>query len=1040
MIKHVTIFLCMLFVFIGVSAQTKTLTGTVKDANQEPLIGVSIVEKGTSNGTITDLDGNFSIKVNPKSSLVFSYVGYAPQTIVVGSQDHIDVVMREDNKELEELVVVGYGVQKKSDVTGSISSVSANDIKGLATTDAGAALQGKASGVQVLNSSGAPGEGAKIRIRGYSSNSGQLGPLLIVDGLKVDNIQYLDPSMIESMEVLKDAASAAIYGAEAGNGVILITTKNGNVRDGQPRVIYSFKAINQRLGKTPEIFGAKDWIRYKELSGYDMEKLCSDNGVNYDNPAETDWIKEVFEPSWATQHSVIFQGGNEKGNFFTSINYIDNDGIVKGKKDTYSRLTAQLNAEYKLYDWIKVGTNTSIERWHTRSITQQSAYGSMLAPALLLDPLTPVYWESTKDFTADMMTQYEADPSMIKIAPNGKYYATSKFQNDDNGNPILQLDRNNQKNSGFTVRGTGFLDLMPLKGLVLTSRFSYRISQHNSHNYAEPYYMNGQAKATDYEISAAANNGYYYQWENFINYNNSFGKHDIGAMIGMSFTQTKTDNVSASAKGTGGSKILNGDGPLFQYLDFVNSAETTTKSIGNIIGLATSLSYFGRVMYAYDNRYNVQFNFRADAFDTSKLPANKRWGKFPSVSVGWTTSNEAFFRDNVNPSVMSFLKIRGSWGKNGNINVLNNYPYVSPISYNSAWYQYGDNPNQYYGSYPTGLANPDLRWETSEQFDLGIDMRFLDGRLTAGLDYYNKNTNDLLIQINPVPEVYSNTTTINAGKINNRGFELELGWRDNIGDFSYSVSANMSTLRNRVTYLYDDIARIITAKGGVDGTNNMVSSAMERGHSIWYFRAYDYAGVNKETGAPMFRNGAGNIVSSSELTEEDMTDIGSAIPKVTYGVTLNLAWKGLDLTVFGTGVAGNKIYNVLYRADTPMRNSLKYYMDNAWTADNHNAKMPEVGQVVHDRNFWSSSASMFNGSYFKIKQIQLGYTVPKELTRKAFIKDLRFFVSLDDFFTFSKYPGMDPETATTSNNGAAGYDIGSYPTMKKVTFGATIGF
>lgn len=1023
-------------------AQFQVKGTVVADNDNEPLIGATIMESGTRNGCTADLDGNFVLNVKSgKAVLVVSYVGYKTQSIPVNNRTEINIRLQEDDNNLDEVVVVGYGVQKKSDLTGAVSSVNADDIKGLATTDAGAALQGKAAGIQVLNTSGAPGEGAKIRIRGYSSNSGNLGPLLIVDGLKVDNIQYLDPSMIKSMEVLKDAASAAIYGAEAGNGVVLITTKSGDGGDSKPRVIYSFKAINQRLGKTPGLFGAKDWIKYKELSGYDMETLCEANGVDYKNPRETNWINEIFKPSWATQHSVTFQSGNDKGHFFTSINYIDNDGIVVGKKDTYQRLTAQMNADYQLYNWIKVGTNTSIERWHTRTITQQSAYGSMLTPALLLDPLTPVYWDSIDDFTQDMKNQYSIDPSLIWTAPNGKYYATSKFQNDDNGNPLLQLQRRNAKNAGFTVRGTGFLDLMPFKGFVFTSRLSYRIAQHNSHDFSEPYYMNGQAKSTDYEISAAANNSYYYQWENFANYNNDFGKHNVGAMIGMSYTQYKDDNVTASAKGTGGNKILSGDASNFQYLDYVNSAETTTKSIGNKPNLATSLSYFGRLLYMFDNRYSIQFNFRADAFDTSKLPKKKRWGKFPSVSVGWTLSNESFIRDHINPDALSFLKFRASWGRNGNINVLANYPYTSPINYNAAWYQYGDDAAQHYGSYPNGLANPNLRWETSEQLDLGLDMRFLNSRLTVGLDYYNKNTKDLLIAINPVPEVYTNTTTINAGKINNRGFEMELTWRDNIGDLYYSVSGNLSTLRNRVSYLYDDIARITTATGGVDGTNNMVSSALEQGHSIWYFRAYDYVGVNKQDGTPQFRNAEGQIVSSSELSTNDMTDIGCAIPKLTYGITLNLEYKGIDFTVFGTGVSGNKIFNVLYRPDTPMRNSMKYYMDNAWTESNRNAKMPSVASVANDRNFWSSSASMFDGSYFKIKQIQLGYTLPKHITMKAFIKELRFFASLDDFFTISKYPGMDPETATTSKtDGGAGYDIGAYPTMKKVTFGATIGF
>lgn len=1023
-------------------AQVQVKGTVVSSSNSEPLIGVAILESGTNNGCITDIDGNYSISVKDgNATLVVSFVGCKTQTIPVNGRSVIDIRMEEDTKLLDEVVVVGYGVQRKSDLTGSIASVDSDDIKNLSTVDAGAALQGKAAGVQILNTSGAPGSGASIRIRGYSSNSDKLGPLLIVDGLQVDNIQYLDPSMIESMEVLKDAASAAIYGAQAGNGVVLITTKTGNGSNGRPKITYSFKAINQRLGKTPELFGAKDWIKYKELSGYDMKTLCEGNGVDYNNPQETDWVNEVFGSSWATQHSVTFQDGNDKGHFFTSVNYIDNDGIVRGKKDTYTRLTAQLNADYKLYKWIKVGTNTSIEKWATRNISHQSAYNSMLAPTLLLDPLTPVYWDSVDDFTTDMKEQYAKDPGSILVAPNGKYYATSKFQMDDNGNPLLQRDRRNAKNSGFTVRGTAFVDLTPVDGLVMTSRFSYRIAQTNEHDYSEPYYMNGQAKATDYAISANARNNHYYQWENFANFNRTFfDKHNVGAMVGMSYTEYRSDDVTAGATGTGGNKILSGDAGNFKYLDYVNAAETTTKSIGNLPRVSASLSYFGRLLYTYDNRYSLQFNYRADAFDTSKLPADKRWGKFPSVAVGWNISNEKFIKDNISSDVLSFLKFRASWGRNGNISVLNNYPYTAPISYNAAWYQYGDDPAQHYGSYPTGLANPNLKWETSEQLDLGLDMRFLRDRLTVSLDYYNKNTKDLLVSINPVPEVYHNSTTVNAGEVNNKGFEMELGWKDRIRDFAYSVNANFSTLKNNVTFLYDDLTRITSSQGGVDGTNNMVHTAFEEGHSIWYFRAFDYAGVDRETGEARFRNREGEIVSSSELSDDDMTDIGSPIPKFTYGITINLEYKGFDFIAFGTGVAGNKIFNILYRADTPMRNSLKFYMDNAWTPENKSASMPAVENVAHDRYFWSSSASMFSGSYFKIKQLQLGYTLPKKFTKKVAIKELRFFASLDDFFTFSKYPGMDPETATTSRNGGAGFDIGTYPTMKKCSFGASFSF
>ncbi|MDR0893923.1 MAG: SusC/RagA family TonB-linked outer membrane protein [Prevotellaceae bacterium] len=823
--------------------------------------------------------------------------------------------------------------------------------------------------------------------------------------------------------------------------MVLITTKTGSGESGRPKVTYSFRAVNQSLGKLPGTFtSAKDWIDYKTMSGFDMNLQMEAAGMDPNNYKETNWIDELFGSSWSTQHSVTFQDGNDKGHFFTSINYVNNDGIVKGTKDTYQRLTAQLNADYQLYKWIKVGTNTSIEKWATKSVAGGTAYGSVFTPALLLDPLTPVYWDSPADFPTTLKNEYDLRPWIVPVAPNGKYYATSKFVNDENGNPLYQRDRTNSKNSGVSVRGTAFLDLTPIKGLIMTSRFSYRISQSNSHSYTPPYYINGQAQTTNYNISAGANTGIYYQWENFINYNKSFGKHTVGAMAGMSFTENRSDNVSASAASAAAyEEILTGSASNFQYLGYVKS--DANKTIGNTPGQSTSLSYFGRLLYTFDNRYSLQANFRADAFDTSKLGANNRWGKFPSLAAGWTISNEKFFSENIGSDIMSFLKLRASWGRNGNINVLSGYPYAATINYNAAWYSFGDDMTQIYGSYPS-VANPKLTWETSEQIDLGLDMRFLNNRLTVALDYYNKTTKDLLFSANLSPEITDSSIMTNAGEVSNKGFEAEIGWRDRIGDLVYSVNTNFSTLKNKVTYLDPTVPNQDRIDGAISGTNFLMRSSFDEGHPLWYFKGYEYVGVDKATGAPQFSNIDGKIVSSSELSGADMKYLGSSIPKFTYGITLNLMYKGFDFSLFGTGVAGNDIVNVLYRYDgVPLRNSLTYYYENAWSPSNTGASMPDPAQVVSDGNFWGSSAAMFSGAYFKIKQLQLGYTIPKAITQKAFIKDIRVFVSLDDFFTFTSYPGMDPETATLSNQaGGAGYDVGSYPTMKKVTMGASIAF
>ncbi|HNW50526.1 MAG TPA: SusC/RagA family TonB-linked outer membrane protein [Prolixibacteraceae bacterium] len=1017
--------------------QSGLVRGKIIDENSAPIIGANVLVEGTTTGTITDIDGNYRISANENSTLVFSFVGYKSQKMKVGKQTVINVSLSPDYTELNDAVVIGYGTVKKSDLSGAVASVRSESLQNMVTTDAAAALQGKASGVQVLSNSGAPGQGATIRVRGYSSNSDKIGPLLIVDGLQVDNIQYLDPSMIESLEVLKDAASAAIYGAAAGNGVILITTKTG--AKGTSSISYDASFASQSLARHPQIFKAADFIEYKKMSGLPIESQLEANG--YDG-TDTDWFDVVFAPSWNKQHTVTFQGGNNQGHFFTSINYVNNDGIVKGEKDVYKRLTAQINADYNIKDWLQVGTNNSIENWSTKSVSQMSQYGSVMNSVLTLDPLTPVYYSSPDDFAPSMKQAYDAGKNILKDPTNGLYYATSKYITDDSGNPLLQRDRVDAQNRGISLRGVLYGNLKPVKGLVITSRFGYRVAQSNSHSYSTPYFATPQAKTDDYNISATANTSYYYQWENFANYNLTLDKHNFTAMAGMSYIENNWDNVTASASGP---DILKGYDSNFRYIDYVKSnvvdgTEKTVKSFSNSPGQSTQMSYFGRLIYSYDNRYTIQANFRADAFDASKLSAQNRWGYFPSFSAGWTVSNENFFADLKDQGAITFMKLRGSWGQNGNINVLSDYKYNTTIAYNGSWYQYGvDNGAPTYGSAPSGLANPDLKWETSEQLDLGLDMRFLNERLSFSADYYNKKTKDLLVTITPVPEIGVSSTTVNAGSVLNRGLELEAGWKDKIGDFSYSVSANFSTLYNEVTYLDPAISRLTGSTGGVDGTNNPVCSAFEVGQPIWYFRGYKYEGVDPETGKAKIKDVSGD----GQISDADMTYLGKAIPDFTYGVNINLAYKGIDLNIMGSGVGGNDIFSVLYRADTPMRNSLKYYYDNAWTPTNKGASMPDPKAVVGDWQFWGSSASMFNGTYFKIKQVQLGYTVPSSITKKVLISRLRCYVSLDDYFTFTKYPGADPETATTTKNNDAsgsGYDNGTYPQAKKLTFGLNITF
>ena len=1073
------VFLFLLCLFpLGALAQG-TITGTVNDEAGEPIIGASIKVMGTKTGAITDFNGNFSVQADANATLQVSYIGYITATVKANGRNNIVVTLKEDAQTLNDVVVIGYGVQKKSDLTGAVASVKGDEIKNLSTTDAGAALQGKVSGVQIINTSGDPAAGASIRVRGYSSNSGSLGPLLIVDGLKVDNIQYLDPTIIESMEVLKDAASAAIYGAQAGNGVVIITTKNG--QKGQAHVSYNLKAASQSLGKKADLFRANDYIEYHkylgDLSDAELEQKAYKTGF-----VDTDWYDEVFESSWNLQHNITVEGGNDKGRFLAGLGIVDNDGIVKGDKDTYKRFTGQINIDYNFFKWLNVSSNTSFEKYKTRRLG--NGYGSFLNAVVSIDPLTPAYIYDESDFgdgVADAWATGQPYPVLLPpgyTEENPVWYGTSKYIVEATGNPLARRDVANGTNEGFNVRGSIAANITPFDGFTFTSRLGYRITQSNGHDYSEPWYLSSMANNGNYSISASTNAGLYYQWENFINYTKQFGQHNLGAMVGMSYTKNHWDNTSVSSSDS--HMILRGNhAPNFRYIDCLNDNGKAHLSVGNTPGDATELSYFGRLTYSYAERYLLQFNFRADAFDASKLSKDKRWGYFPSVSLGWTISNEPFFKNAVSTSAVSFLKLRGSWGRNGNVNVLSGYKYNPTIGL-GGYYVFNDESTGggvQEGGAPNGAANPDLTWETSEQWDAGIDARFLDNRLSFTFDWYRKITKDLLVDIKPYPEVGVSSMTVNSGEILNTGVDIEVGWRDHVGDFKYSVSANFSPLKNEVQAVNEFLPRY--TQGGISGFNQKVKSTFEAGHTIWYFRGFDYQGVYNESnyslvgdkevntsniGRPIYGgyvpdldadgnqkiDAEGNLMTKwgsvfAPNEDTDMVDLGSGIPKFTYGVTLNLEYKNFDLTVFGTGASGNKIYNLMVSADRPRVNGLNTWWLDSWRKDadgNYTiqGKYPDMNYVAKDWVFFSSSANVFSGSYFKFKQIQLGYTLPKSITKKFYCNNLRLSVSLDDYFTITSYPGADPETSSFDNGASRGWDNGNYPTSKKLVFGLNVTF
>ncbi len=997
----------------AVFAQNVTVKGKVTDSRGEPVIGATVMLSSNQTvGTQTDLSGNYSISVPSSASLIYSCVGYATQTVAVAGRSVIDIVLAEDTEFLEETVVIGYGVQRKSDVTGAIASVKESDLENRTAIDVAQALQGKAAGVQIVNASGAPGAASSIQIRGYSSNS-KTSPLMIVDGLKVNDISYLDPESIASIEILKDAASAAIYGVEAGNGVVLVTTKSG--QKGSGRVFYNFQHSIQNVAHLPEMMNAKEYMDYMVLAG-----AAAPDGFDYDGKTDTKWTDYMLETGHQDRHTVGVEGGNDRAKFYTSLSYTDNNGIVKGDKDIFRRLVGQINAEYKVKDWLTVGVNTTIDRSVRRAVSESSSISESVMGAMFVhDPTTPYIYDDN------------AIPTRVKGMindklprdPNGHIYGISAFNETSYmWHPQAILDRQDTETQSFRTRGTAYANLMPLPGLVITSRFGFQGGYSHTNTYNHEVYISSKTNQA-MSISGSTNDRLYYQWENFANYNKSFGKHDFTVMAGMSYQQTNTDNLRGTAY------VLSSDDPNFRYLD--NAVNNANMSIGGQPEVRANMSYFGRLGWSFANKYFLQANFRADAYDSSKLDKNHRWGYFPSVSAGWTVSNEPFMQGVKQALNLSFLKLRASWGVNGNVNALGAYQYASSLETNK---NYGYNLN---GTFLVGvrpskvLPNPNIKWETSRQVDVGLDLRMFSERLTFSVDWYNKNTHDLLTSTTAPANTGAETVYVNAGLVNNHGTEFELGWKDTIGDFNYGISGNLSTVHNKVVKG--------TSKDRVPGQKIWSSydvTYFEEGYPLWYLRTFMVDHIDPQTGAAVYKD----FNNDGAITPDDRDFAGSGIPDFTYGLTLNLGWKGFDLLVLGAGSQGAELLYAVTRADALQQNTLKIFYADAWkNASSTGYKYPKPDSS--DKFYRCSNMRVYDASFFKIKQIQLGYTLPRKLVKKLAMSSLRAYVSLDDWFTFTKYPGLDPETSHVGSSASGlGVDYGSYPISKKLVFGVNVSF
>jgi TonB-linked SusC/RagA family outer membrane protein len=1009
---------------LSLSAQNPvTVSGQIVDEANEPVIGAGVMQKGTSTGAVTDLDGYYTLRVPEGSTLVFSCIGYLSQEIVVpAGGGTLNLTLATDNMMIEETVVVGYGVQKKSDLTGSISSVKEEDLTHRTITDASQALQGKTAGVTAYSSSAAPGSSPSIQVRGVSSN-GSSNPLYVVDGRITDGIGTLDPNDIESMEILKDGASAAIYGARAGNGVILITTKKGR---GDGKVSYEFQNTIQSFAHIPKVMNAHEYMDYYKEAGVFTQDYYD---TFWDGKTDTNWVKAISEKADMQRHTLTFQQGSDRGSIYTSVSYLNQDGMMKGKMDTYKRLSSTINGTWQFKPWLEMTTNNTFTYTKRRAVGGNSAYGNPMVAMITLDPLTPPTWtyDQLPDALKNVVNNTATYGELLSDG-NGNYYSISRFDEFTvNGNPFISFNSADPVTQTFSLGGSTALNLKPIKNLVITSRIGYRVDTNENRSFTNDYYPS----STDYHSYASATgtsgNTTYYQWENFANYNITFGEHSLGAMVGTSYSQNRTFSISGTYRGSDGDLGFISDEPNYHYWAY--ATPSASKSLtGNEPLYTRNWSYFGRVNWNYANRYLLQVSLRADSADSSVLPFDNRWGYFPAVSAGWTVSNEPFMQSTKN--WLSFLKVRLSWGQNGSTASLGNHSYTAVMSTAQTYdYPTEEGYTSIKGMVPTATGNNRLRWETSEQFNVGLDARFLQDRLTFSVDYFNKKTKDLIVSgAKPSLSIGLPPSPINAGNVSNSGFEFEIGWQEQKGDFHYSVRANASTLKNKVTYIDNSVQAI-------DGTAHQdigTLTRFEAGYPAWYFYGYTFEKVDPNTGDPVFAD----LDGSGDLSDGDKGYIGSGIPKFTYGLTFTAGWKGFDLLVFASGALKTQIYAMLDRPKGA-GNKLTYFTQDRWTQSHTVASHPRAGADNYQK-YLSSTANVIDGSYLKIKQIQLGYTVPTSFLNKFKVSDLRIYFSLDDFFTFTKYPGFDPEVIGSGKS--VGVDYGTYPTSKKLVFGVNIGF
>lgn len=1046
-IHYVILLGCMFYLSItSLYAQELAVSGNVKDATGEFVIGASVLVKGTTNGTITDIDGNFTLTgLSAGSVIEVSYIGYVTQSLTVQDATPLQIVLKEDTETLDEVVVVGYGVQKKSVVTASIAKVSSDDLASTAPTRMDNALKGLAAGVTVTSSSGQPGAAAQIRVRGIGTINNS-DPLYIVDGMPIEGgLDYLNPNDIASIEVLKDAASGAVYGARAANGVILVTTKTGKI--GATKVSYDFSYGWQNAWKKRDVLNASQYAMMIN-EGYTNAGM----DPKYSNPnaygTGTDWQDLVFNDNAPMMnHQLSVSGANEKVSYLFSAGYYTQDGIVGGNynRSNYERLTLRSNTQYTLFDekenrnWLnslKFTSNLSYARVESTSIDANSTWGSPLGSALALSPILTPYDEG--DAAQAQLDKYANTEGYVPMYDphNGKLFSIPGSEYGEMTNPLANLSLPGTVGWSHKFVANFSAELQIWDNLKFKASYGADLSFWGDDGYTPEYYLRNGGFSTHSTAFSSKYDGLVWQLENVLMYDKTIDKHGFSVILGQSAKKTTGSYLWGSRN-----NINNYDRP---YIDASNGlAENGDRdAAGAPTETSTLASLFARASYNYDERYMLQVTVRRDG--SSRFGANNHYAVFPSFSLGWNLTNEKFMQRR--PDWLTTTKVRLSWGKNGNENIGNfRYTVLTSAGNNAI---FGASESVINGVKASGLANPDLRWEESEQLDLGLDFGFFNNALTFTADYYKKTTNGMLMTMN-IPSYVGESKPIgNVGKMENSGLEMEISYKFNVADWNFRVAGNATYLKNKLIEYGNDSgwANLDAFQGA--GT----ISRAQNGKPFPYFYGYKTAGIFQnydEINA--YTNAEGGLIQPNAvpgdvrfvdvdgngvITEDDRTDIGKGMPDWTFGFNFNASWKNFDFSMMWQGTAGNDIFDATRRTDISASN-LPSWMLERWTGEGTSNRIPHF--VLGDNVNWQSSdLYVYNGSYLRLKNIQLGYTLPQSITSKAFISSLRVYVAAENLLTFTQYHGFDPEIS--SGGTSLGIDYGVYPQARVFTVGLNLNF